>query len=47
VTPLDTFYKAEDYHQDYYQRNRYQPYCQVVVAPKMAKFRKNYAAKLK
>ena len=47
VTPLDTFYKAEDYHQEYYERNKYQPYCQIVIAPKMAKFRKEYAAKLK
>lgn len=43
VTPLDTFYAAEDYHQDYYANNPTQPYCMVVVAPKLAKFRKKFA----
>jgi peptide-methionine (S)-S-oxide reductase len=43
VTALDTFYAAEDYHQDYYANNPNQPYCQVVVAPKLAKFRKKFA----
>jgi peptide-methionine (S)-S-oxide reductase len=47
VTPLDTFYKAEDYHQEYYRNNQRQPYCQVVVAPKVAKFRQKFRAKLK
>lgn len=47
VTPLDAFYKAEDYHQEYYQRNLGQPYCQVVIAPKVAKFRRRYADKLR
>ena len=47
VTPLDTFYAAEDYHQGYYRNNAYQPYCLVVIAPKVAKFRKEYLAKLK
>lgn len=47
VTPLDTFYPAEDYHQEYFQNNGTQPYCQVVVAPKVAKFRKQFLAKLK
>lgn len=47
VTPLDTFYKAEAYHQDYYANNPYQPYCQFVVAPKVAKFRKTFAEKRK
>ncbi len=47
VTPLDTFYPAEDYHQNYYQQNSNQPYCQVVIAPKVAKVRKEYFAKLK
>ena len=47
VVPLTEFYKAEDYHQDYYKQNPYQPYCQVVVAPKVAKFRKQYLSKLK
>jgi peptide-methionine (S)-S-oxide reductase len=43
VIPLETFYEAEDYHQDYYKYNSQQPYCQVVVAPKLAKFRKQFA----
>jgi peptide-methionine (S)-S-oxide reductase len=47
VTPLDTFYKAEDYHQEYYRNNENQPYCRVVVGPKVAKFRAHYASKLK
>src|SRR5919199_5776026 len=47
VTPFDAFYRAEDYHQEYYQNNEYQPYCQVVIAPKVAKFRKEYLEKLK
>ncbi|MGD8821239.1 MAG: peptide-methionine (S)-S-oxide reductase MsrA, partial [Anaerolineae bacterium] len=47
VTPFSAFYKAEDYHQEYYRRNRGQPYCQVVIAPKVAKFRQKYLAKLK
>jgi peptide-methionine (S)-S-oxide reductase len=47
VTPFDAFYVAEDYHQGYYRNNEYQPYCQVVIAPKVAKFRKEYLAKLK
>jgi peptide-methionine (S)-S-oxide reductase len=47
VTPLTTFYPAEDYHQEYYQRNAAQPYCQVVITPKLAKFRKKYLTRLK
>jgi peptide-methionine (S)-S-oxide reductase len=47
ISPLDTFYPAEDYHQEYFQRNPYQGYCQVVVAPKVAKFRQKYAHRLK
>jgi peptide-methionine (S)-S-oxide reductase len=47
VTPFDTFYVAEDHHQGYYRNNEYQPYCQVVIAPKVAKFRSKYLAKLK
>lgn len=42
VAPLDEFYPAEDYHQDYFRRNSNQPYCQVVVAPKVAKFRSKF-----
>jgi peptide-methionine (S)-S-oxide reductase len=47
VTPFDTYYVAEDYHQEYYRNNGYQPYCQVVIAPKVAKFRKQYLERLK
>lgn len=47
VKPFSTFYPAEDYHQDYFRRNTSQPYCQVVIAPKLAKFRKHYSHKLK
>jgi peptide-methionine (S)-S-oxide reductase len=42
-----TFYPAEAHHQDYFERNRGQPYCAYVVAPKVAKFRKSYAERLK
>ena len=43
VTPFTTFYPAEPYHQDYFNRNPYQPYCAAVIAPKVAKFRaKNF-----
>jgi peptide-methionine (S)-S-oxide reductase len=47
VTEAGPFYPAEDYHQDYYVNNSYQPYCQVVINPKLAKFRQKYAARLK
>jgi len=47
VAPLDVFYVAEDYHQKYFAQNPYQPYCQYVVAPKVAKFRKYFVEKLK
>jgi peptide-methionine (S)-S-oxide reductase len=47
VTPLDVFYEAEDYHQDYYRQNANQPYCRVVISPKVAKFRQKFAAKRK
>lgn len=47
LAPLDTFYPAEDYHRDYFARNPMQPYCQVVIAPKVAKFRKQYFAQLR
>jgi peptide-methionine (S)-S-oxide reductase len=47
VSPIENFSLAEDYHQEYYANNAYQPYCQVVVAPKVAKFRKAYFNKLK
>ena len=41
------FYRAEKYHQEYFERNGRQPYCQAVVAPKVAKFRKQYVDRLK
>ncbi|MBZ0302940.1 MAG: peptide-methionine (S)-S-oxide reductase MsrA [Anaerolineae bacterium] len=47
VTPLDVFYPAEDYHQNYYADNPYQGYCRVVIAPKVAKFRQKYIEQLK
>ncbi len=47
VTPLETFYPAEDYHQEYFQRNPNQGYCRVIIAPKVAKFRKQYLSQLK
>lgn len=47
LAPAATFYPAEAYHQDYFALNGRQPYCQMVVAPKVAKFRKQYAARLK
>ena len=47
VVPLEKFYPAEAYHQDYYESNPRQRYCQIVIAPKVAKFRKEYLDKLK
>jgi len=47
VTQATTFYPAEDYHQGYFEQNPHQPYCQFVVAPKVAKARAKYAARLK
>ena len=47
VTEFDKFYMAEDYHQEYFAKNPYQPYCQVVVAPKVSKFRKHFFEMLK
>jgi len=47
VAPLTAFYKAEPYHQEYYAHNPFQPYCQAVVGPKVAKFRKQYRERLK
>lgn len=43
LAPAGEFYVAEPYHIDYYRRNPYQPYCQVVIAPKLAKFRQRFA----
>lgn len=47
VTPFQVFYPAEEYHQEYFARNPHQGYCQFVIAPKVAKFRKQHLAKLK
>ena len=47
LAPATAFYMAEGYHQEYFARNPYQPYCQAVVAPKVAKFRKHFLDKLR
>jgi peptide-methionine (S)-S-oxide reductase len=47
LAPFDTFYKAEDYHQEYFLRNPNQGYCSIVIAPKVLKFRKKYSSMLK
>jgi peptide-methionine (S)-S-oxide reductase len=47
VVPLTEFYPAEGYHQNYFENNPFQPYCRAVVAPKVAKFRKQFLEKLK
>jgi peptide-methionine (S)-S-oxide reductase len=47
IVPLETFYRAEDYHQNYFNENPYQPYCMMVVNPKVQKFRKSFKDKLK
>lgn len=47
ITPIDVFYPAEDYHQNYFELNPTQPYCQFVIHPKMKKFTKDFKDKLK
>lgn len=47
LASFERFYAAEGYHQEYYRRNTNQPYCQVVIAPKVAKFRKQYLERLR
>lgn len=47
LAEFSEFYPAESYHDDYFRRNPYQGYCQVVIAPKVAKFRKQYLEMLK
>jgi peptide-methionine (S)-S-oxide reductase len=47
VVPLTEFYPAEDYHQEYFARNPRAGYCQVVIAPKVSKFRQEYLSRLK
>ena len=46
IAPFTSFYKAEPYHQNYYDSNWDQPYCQVVIEPKLRKFRKEFQSKL-
>ncbi len=47
ISAAQAFYKAEDYHQNYFNENGYQPYCAVVIRPKVEKFAKIFAAKMK
>jgi peptide-methionine (S)-S-oxide reductase len=47
VTPFEVFYPAEDYHDNYYNLNSDQPYCSLVITPKMEKFKKKFHDKLK
>jgi peptide-methionine (S)-S-oxide reductase len=47
LAPAGAFYPAEDYHQEYYRNNSSQPYCQFVIAPKLAKFRKEHLNRLR
>lgn len=47
IAPLTNFFRAEEYHQDYYRKNPYAGYCLAVVRPKVSKFRKKYAESLK
>ncbi len=47
LSPFSAFYKAEGYHQEYFANNPNQPYCRIVIEPKVAKFRKMYIDRLK
>lgn len=47
ISPFAAFYKAEDYHQDYFSNNKNQPYCQMVITPKVGKFEKHFKEYLK
>lgn len=47
IVPATQFYVAEDYHKDYYESHKNAPYCQVIISPKMKKFRERYKEKLK
>jgi peptide-methionine (S)-S-oxide reductase len=47
IAPFTNFYPAEDYHKDYYDNNRYQPYCMVVIDPKVQKLLKEYRDEVK
>jgi peptide-methionine (S)-S-oxide reductase len=46
IASCETFYAAEDYHQDYYQRNLTQPYCNIAIGPKLAKLKSRFADRL-
>jgi len=47
IAPFTRFYRAEEYHMDYFNRNPNQPYCQMVIDPKVRKFRKEFGERLK
>jgi peptide-methionine (S)-S-oxide reductase len=47
IKPFAVFYRAKEYHQGYFRKNPYQAYCQIVIAPKVAKFRRHYFDRLK
>ena len=47
VRPLDNFYEAEEYHRDYYRNNSSQPYCRIVISPKLEKLQKSFVEFLK
>lgn len=47
IAPFEAFYPAEDYHQDYYRQNTDAPYCRAIITPKVIKFRKTFADKLR
>jgi peptide-methionine (S)-S-oxide reductase len=47
LRPASTFFRAEDYHQEYFRNNPQQPYCAYIVAPKVQKFRQKFAARLR
>lgn len=47
VKPLEKFFEAENYHKNYYEKNSYEPYCQVVISPKLNQLREKYAPLLK
>ena len=47
IQPLDKFYEAENYHHDYYEKNKGKPYCMLVINPKLEKFKKHYSQLMK